>query len=139
MILKKFVLSIVLFSFAFPTFLFATEDTHLFFDENAPRDVNFSFDIEESKRLRPQPNDFEILHFSPMSNKIGERWILITVKNSAIGHRILKSEHIVATFANGDQANPINLSKSVEAGSILTKHIYFGVKKFPIVMLEIQP
>ena len=139
MILINFVLSIVLFSFVFSTSLFANEDTHLFFDENTPRDVKFSFDIEESKRLRPQANDFEILHFAPMSNKIGERWILITVKNNAIGHRILKREHFVATFANGDQANPMNLSESVEAGRILTKHIYFGVKKFPIVMLENQP
>ena len=86
-----------------------------------------AFDIQESIRLLPKPNDFEILHFAPMSNNNGERWVLITIKNKAAGHRMLKSEHIVATFANGYQRNPTNLNESVEAGQNLTKQIYFGV------------
>lgn len=115
------------------------EDTLLFFDEHIPKFENFSFDIDESKRLKPKANDFELKHFSPMSNKNGERWVLITVRNNSSGRRFLKSEYLVATFANGDQANPKISNESIDAEKTFTKTISFGVNKFPIVMLEIQP
>ena len=114
------------------------EDRLLLFDDT-PRFQNLSFDIDESDRLKPKANDFELLHFAPMSNKIGERWILITVKNTSIGRRLFKSEHIVGTFANGEQTNPKGLNESVNAGQIFSKAIFFGINKFPIVILEIQP
>ena len=154
MILKRWTLVVTLFVLVFPSSLFAAEKegnedhkkdedvnegTLLLFDENTPRSAHFSFDIKESKRLVPKTNDFELIHFAPMSNRIGERWVLITVKNKASGHRFLKSEYIVATFANGDQANPTNLNVSVESRQVITKNIFFGVKKFPVVTLEMQP
>ena len=74
-----------------------------------------------------------------MSNKIGERWVLITVKNSSSGRRLLKSEYIVATFGNAEQANPIDVNESVGSGEVFSKTILFGVNKFPVVILEIQP
>lgn len=114
------------------------EDRLLLFDET-PRFDNLSFDIDEADRLKPKANDFELLHFAPMSNKIGERWVLITVKNTSTGRRFLKSEHIVVTFANEGQKNPIGLSESIDGGQVFSKSIFFGVNKFPIVMLEIQP
>lgn len=142
---------ILLFAYFFPLVSFAgenvgeygkekyvDEDRQLLFDDT-PRFDNLYFDIDESDRLKPKANDFVLLHFAPMSNKIGERWVLITVKNTSAGHRILKSEHIVATFANEQQKNPIDLSESIDAGQIFSKAIFFGVNKFPIVMLEIQP
>jgi hypothetical protein len=73
-----------------------------------------------------------------MSNKMGERWVLISVRNTAAGNRFLKSEHIVATFADGRQANPRGVNESVEGGAQLTKTISFGVNKFPIVAIEIE-
>ncbi len=116
------------------------EENVLFFDENIPGDKkNYFFDIKESKRLRPKPSDFEILHFAPMSNKNGERWVLITVKNNAGGHRILKNEHVVAIFANGSQANPVRLNESIDGGQTISKAISFGVWRFPVVTIETQP
>ena len=64
---------------------------------------------------------------------------MITVKNTAAGRRFLKSEHIVATFVNEEQINPRDLNESVDGVKVVSKTIFFGVKKFPIVMLEIQP
>ena len=124
-----------------PIISFAEEvdDDRLLLFDDTPRFEYLSFDIEESDRLKPKENDFELLHFAPMSNEIGERWVLITVKNTSTGSRFLKSEHIVATFANEEQRNPQGVSESIDGGQILSKTIYFGVNKFPIVMLEIQP
>ena len=144
MILKRLGLIIFIFAFIFPLISFAGENNVnkgnlLLFDENTPRQDTFSFDIDESERLKPRANDFELIHYAPMSNKKGERWVLITVKNTSTGRRFLKSEHIVATFVNEEQINPIDLNESVDGGKVFSKTIFFGVNKFPIVMLEIQP
>ncbi len=61
------------------------------------------------------------------------------MRNTAAGRRFLKREFLVATFADGDQSYPIKLNQSVDAGDSFTNTISFGVNKFPIVMLEIQP
>lgn len=115
------------------------EERLLFFDPNTPQNVDFFFDIEESERIRPKKSDFQLVYFAPMSNEIGERWALITVKNTASGHRFLRSEHIVATFADGHQANPKNLSQGVEPGQVLTETIFFGNNRFPIVVVDMEP
>ena len=144
MILKSLGSIIFIFAFISPLISFAGEknvnkDNILLFDENTPRQDTFSFDIEESERLKPRANDFELIHYAPMSNKKGERWVLITVKNTSTGRRFLKSEHIVATFVNEEQINPRDLNESVDGGDVSSKTIFFGVTKFPIIMLEIQP
>jgi hypothetical protein len=117
----------------------ASKNTLLLFDDNTPHVGEFYFDIDEHERLKPRENDFELVQFAPMSNTRGERWVLITVRNTAAGRRFLKREFLVATFANGDQSYPINLNESVDAGDSFTNTISFSVNKFPIVMLEIQP
>jgi hypothetical protein len=149
MFLKRLGLIIFIFAFIFPIISFAGKNNVnkgnvnkgnlLLFDENTPRQDTFSFDIDEFERLKPRANDFELIHYAPMSNKNGERWVLITVKNTSAGRRFLKSEHIVATFVNEEQINPIDLNESVDSGKVFSKTIFFGVNKFPIVMLEIQP
>ena len=149
MISKRRGLIIFIFTFIFPLISFADENivnkdnvnkgNLLLFDENTPRQDTFSFDIDESERLKPRANDFELIHYAPMSNRNGERWVLITVKNTSAGRRFLKSEHIVATLVNEEQINPRDLNESVDGGKVFSKTIFFGVKKFPIVILEIQP
>ncbi len=151
MFLNRLGLIIFIFAFIFPVISFSgenggeyrkdkevDEDTLLLFDDT-PRFDKLSFDIDDSDRLKPKANDFELLHFAPMSNKNGERWVLITVRNTSTGRRFLKSEYIVATFVNEEQKNPTGLNESIDAGQIFSKAIFFGVNKFPIVMLEIQP
>ena len=148
MILKRLGLIIFIFAFIFPLISFAGDYVNkdnvnkrnlLLFDENTPRQDTFSFDIDEAERLKPRENVFELIHYAPMSNKNGERYVLITVKNTSNGRRFLKSEHIVATFVNEEQMNPRDLNESIEGGKVFSKTIFFGVNKFPIVMLEIQP
>jgi hypothetical protein len=149
---RKPVLTIFWFALFWPVVLFSgqndgedtmgvdvTEENRILFDEDTPKFDKFPFDIHESKRLRPKANDFELERFEPMSNRIGERWVLITVKNTSSGRRFLKSEHIVATLANAKQTNPAQINESVDPGETITKTIFFGVHQFPILMLEIQP
>jgi len=116
-----------------------TKDAILLFDENTPAFKNYYFDIDEHDRLKPWSNDFELIEFAPMSNKQGERWAMVTVRNTAAGRRFLKRDYLVATFANAHQANPSALNEEVDAGETFTATVPFGVYKFPIVMLEIQP
>ncbi len=152
MIFKKQALMIFLFALICPLIIFAgqndggdtkskdvNEENLILFNENTPKFDKFPFDIDESKRLKPKANDFELVDFASMSNKIGERWVLITVKNISSGRRFLRSEYIVATFANAEQANPKGINESVGPGKIFSKTIYLGINKFPILMLEIQP
>jgi hypothetical protein len=117
----------------------ANKNTLLLFDENTPQFKNFYFDIDEHERLKPRPNDFELIEFAPMSNKRGERWVLVTVHNTAAGRRFLTKDHLVATFANAHQAYPSALNEKIDAGETFTTTIPFGVYSFPIVILEIQP
>jgi len=147
----KPVLIILVLAFVSPILSFADEkdaeyrrsrdvdESYLLLFDDTPRFDHLSFDIDESDRLKPKANDFKLLHFAPMSNKVGERWVLITVKNTSGGRRFLKSEYIVATFVNEEQRNPVGLNESVDAGKVFSKAIFFGVNQFPIVMLEIQP
>lgn len=144
MVFKRLKLFVFLLGFVAPLLSFAgdhgvNEDNLLFFDANTPRFETFSFDIDELERLKPKKNDFELINYASLSNNIGERWAFLTVKNTSNGRRFLKSEYLVATFVNGDQANPIDLNESVGGGEVLSKTIFFGVNKFPIILLEIQP
>ncbi len=154
MVLKRLFTALLLFAMVCPAMLFAgekkgereyksgravSEDTIFRFDENTPDFSGFSFNIDKSEQLEPTSNDFELIHFAPMSNKIGERGGLLTVRNTSSGRRYLKSEYVVATFANADQANPIDLNEIVDPGEVYTLTINFGVHKYPIVMIKIQP
>ena len=73
-----------------------------------------------------------------MSNNNGERWAIVTVENRSTGRRFFRNENIVATFANGKQSKAIGLDESIEGGERLTKAIFFGFHKFPIVRVEAE-
>jgi hypothetical protein len=154
MVLKRLFAALLLLAMVCPAMLFAgekkdhgayksgravSEDTIFRFDENTPDFSGFSFNIDKSEQLEPKSNDFELIHFAPMSNKIGERGGLLTVRNTSSGRRFLKSEYVVATFANADQANPSDLNEIVDPGETNTRTINFGVHEYPIVMIQIQP
>jgi len=116
------------------------KDTLLLFDENTPKFENFYFDIKEYERLKPRPNDFELIEFAPMSSKHGERWAMVTLRNTAKGRRFFKREYLVATFANKHQAYPgASLNDEIDGEETRTITVSFGTYKFPIILLETQP
>lgn len=117
----------------------ALEEKMLLFEDNFPRNQSINIKIDESRRIKPHQNDFNLVHFAPMSNKLGERWALVTVENSSAGQRILKDERLVATFANGDQSRALDLHEELKPGENLSKTIFFGTNKFPIISIQVEP
>lgn len=85
--------------------------------------------------LAPEPSDFEVLAAAPMSNEVGERWALVTVRNTSVGHRILENDQLVAVFADGSRAPARNLGIRLAGGERVTQAVRFGIRKFPIIRL----
>ena len=113
-----------------------TEGTALRFDQAQPALPEPSF--VNPQALKPEKGDFRIEHYAPMSNDLGERWALITLRNGSDGARLLKNEHLVATFADGTTAYAGNLNQRVEGGGLYTQAVFFGASRFPIVRIEVR-
>lgn len=94
--------------------------------------------FDHDNELKPKANDFKILEKAFMSNARGERWAVLTLKNSSSGQRLLKNENIVARFADGSQAYAKNLDEVLSGKQKISMAIFFGMHKFPIIALELD-
>ena len=111
-------------------------DTVLVFDP--PGFLTNQAGVNSSYEIKPKKNDFEIVDSAFMSNKIGERWAVATIKNLASGRRSLRPDHIVATLANESQCRARNVNETFKGGEMLTVSIFMGIHKFPIVRIQSQ-
>ncbi len=111
-------------------------DKTLFFDQ--PSSAIQHQEFNDINPLEPDKNDFQIVEISHLSNNLGERWTLITFKNSASGQRIIKNEHVIATFANGSRRAAKNLKATLAGGALLTQTVFFGTHKFPIIKVTVN-
>lgn len=112
------------------------KDRALHFDQNQTPLKSFNFKHDDE--LRPVPNDFRIVEASFLSNNFGERWAIVTFENSSAGQRFLKNDTIVAAFADGSQANGLNLNETFKGHERLTKAVSFGIHQFPIVSVRVE-
>ena len=112
------------------------EDIILHFDQ--PQGKLTHIDFRQKEVIKPVPNDFELIEAIFMSNNIGERYATVTIENTSPGQRIFRSENIVATFANGRQSNAIGLNEILKGRERLTKAIFFGSHRFPIVRVQLK-
>jgi len=110
------------------------DDHILHFDDIQENFQNLNF--KDEKKIRPGSSVFEIIEKHFMSNGLGERWAVVTIKNTSPGKRLLKNENIVATHANGSQSIAQNLDEALDGNEILTKAVLFGIHKFPILTIE---
>lgn len=110
------------------------DDRVLYFDPALPPVGALRFQRDDD--LDPDANDFRIINAFFMSNDLGERWALLTIENSASGQRLLKDEYLVATFANGSQAEAIGVEETVKAKERFTKTVFFGLHRFPIIQVR---
>ena len=131
---------LILFMFLYPLGAisdeFSRKNTILHFDQ--PQIPLSSLKFKYDHELKPSPNDFRIIEVSYLSNKMGERWAIVTFENTSSGRRSLKNESIVATFANGTQSNARNLNESLKGHERLSKSVYFGIHRFPIVSVNVE-
>ncbi len=121
-------------AFGLPADEFDAEDRVLYFDPALPAVGELRFQRDDD--LDPDTNDFRIVHAAFMSNNLGERWALLTIENTANGQRLLKDEYLVATFANGSQAEAIGVEETVKPRQRITKTVYFGLHRFPIIAVS---
>lgn len=112
----------------------SAEDLVLHFDDVEKNLQKLHF--KDSELIKPGKSVFEIIENYFMSNNLGERWAVITIKNTSSGKRLLRNENIVATYANGKQSTAQNLDESLDGNDVLTKAVLFGVHKFPILTVE---
>lgn len=91
--------------------------------------------FKNDEKLYPEVSSFKIIQSVTMSNERGERWATITLQNQAAGRRILKSEHIMAVFANGKRKYPTLDEYTLESGETQSISMFFGKNKFPILKL----
>jgi len=138
----KFILSGILFSLMFISHHvlmaseIATEDLILHFDDvqRTIKELHFKDDT----KIKPEKGVFEIIEKYLMSNGLGERWAVVTIKNTSAGKRLLKNENIVATHADGSQSNAQNIDETLDGNDILTKAVLFRVHRFPILTIEVR-
>lgn len=114
----------------------AYTDTILHFDQ--PHSLIEPLYFKHDDKLKPVANDFRIVRASYMSNRIGERWAIITFENKSSGQRLLKNEAVVATFADGYQTNAHNLNEIVKGNEQRTISVFFGKQQFPIVAVQVE-
>lgn len=117
----------------------AQRDTTLYFDNPRAAMEGGELHFKERERIEPERSDFRIVDYATMSNEFGERWALVTFRNSSSGDRILKDRQIVATLASGQRVYAQNLDERVGGNEMYTQAVYFGIHKFPIVRLEMRP
>ncbi len=89
----------------------------------------------EENLVEPEKNSFEILDYNVMSSEAGDRYSLMTIKNTSSGQRFLTEKHLVAIHANCFSQNPVTFKKKLSGGEVVTKNIYFGKNQFPIIKI----
>lgn len=115
---------------------YQSRDDVLFFDQ--PPAVIQHLDFDQDDPITPQSNDFSITEIFHLSNRRGERWALITFKNDSSGQRIIKNENVVATFADGSQIFAKNLDEKFSGGEQLTRSVFFGFNRYPIIRVSVD-
>ncbi|HZX48446.1 MAG TPA: hypothetical protein VFF47_04415 [Nitrospirota bacterium] len=112
------------------------KDKSLQFDQ--PVEEIREFNFKQDKAIKPKPNNIKLINSSFMSNKVGERWAFVTIENTSSGRRFFVNHNIVATFADGSQSRAYDLEETIEGGSKRTIAIFFGIHKFPIVLVDVE-
>ncbi|MCL1123777.1 hypothetical protein [Shewanella surugensis] len=85
--------------------------------------------------IKPDMSDFGIQSYVLMSNDLGERWAVLTIKNEASGRRTLNQEHLLAILANGDHIFPKAFYQTFNGNETISVTIAFGKSKFPVLAI----
>lgn len=127
---KSIIAGLILLSFTSQ----ASETEALTIDRSVLSNLELAF--PNDKNVKPQSSAFELINYVLMSNESGERWAVITLKNSSSGNRVLEHKHLMALFANGKRKNPLALKLNFEAEETQSITVSFGSSKFPILSIS---
>ncbi|MBQ0753876.1 MAG: hypothetical protein KBT87_04860 [Gammaproteobacteria bacterium] len=112
----------------------ADENSVFQYDSKPTLRGDIRFNQDNPKQVKR--HDFEVVDYALMSNEQGERWATVTFKNTSTGQRLLANEYLLAEFADGTQRFALNLDGKVESGQVLTRTVFFGYHRFPILRLQ---
>ncbi len=97
---------------------------------------NFELAFPNDKNIKPQDSEFALINYVVMSNLIGERWAVLTLKNTSAGNRMLEQQHIMALFADGSRSYPAEIKLNFEGKETQSITVSFGENKFPILSVQ---
>jgi len=137
LILLEFIVykTILILLFLISSTTFANEKEVLTVDRVISHSIELVFD--NNKNEKPKLSEFELVNYIAMSNDLGERWAVVTVKNKASGNRILENDHLMALFANGERSNPTTLKVIFDANETKSLTVSFGENKFPLLSINV--
>lgn len=111
---------------------FATaEENVLMIDQMPDKNVQLAFPNEAN--IQPKSGDFSVISYVPMSSEDGDRWAIVTLKNTSSGSRILESQYLIGLFADGARRTPLEYKQTLNGGETVSITLAFGRHKFPLL------
>lgn len=107
------------------------DDKVLMIDETLDKDTRLAFPNERD--IQPRPSDFQVVNYVPMSSEDGDRWAIVTIKNTSSGSRIFESHYLIGLFANGDRREPLAHKQTLNGNETVSVTLAFGSHKFPLL------
>lgn len=102
---------------------------------NAPLVIGAELAFPNPRNVRPIQSDFELINSVLMSNEVGDRWAVVTVRNNASGSRALQEKHLMGLLGNGERVAPESFTVNLSAKEILSTTVFFGRYKFPLLTI----
>ncbi len=103
------------------------------FEASPFRDAELNCDFDDN--ITPRPGDFVLNDYAIMSSDYGNRYGIVSIKNTSSGQRILNETYIVAIFGDCVRRLPALFSKTFSGNEQITITIPFGFNRFPILKL----
>lgn len=110
---------------------YTQESDTLIVDRAVSQTLDFSFPNDHN--IKPKESDFEVLNYVLMSNETGERWSIVTLRNTSSGSRTFEQHHLMALSANGNRWSPSEHKLNFEGNETQSITVFFGEHKFPIL------
>lgn len=103
----------------------------LMIDQSIGTDVQLAF--PNDRNIQPRSSPFQVVSYVPMSSELGERWAIVTLKNTSSGSRIFESQYLLGLFADGDRREPQTFKQTFEGHEVVSLTLSFGRHKFPLL------
>ena len=128
---NKYIVAVLL-CLSFSTF--SEENETLNIEQVVSDRVELAFPNEDN--IEPDLSDFTVKNYILLSNDLGERWVVVTLKNESSNHRTLTEKHLLSTLANGEHIFPADFSQTFKGKEVMSVTINFGLNKFPILSIQ---
>lgn len=109
----------------------SAEDDVLMVDQTLGKEVQLTFPNE--RNIQPKPGDFKVVNYVPMSSESGDRWAIVTIKNTSSGSRIFESHYLLGLFADGERRAPLEYKQTLIGNETVSMTLAFGRHKFPLL------